>query len=159
MSYISNKLFSLRNDNGRKISAQRIADKLGKTVQTVYGYEKGTLIPDLLTLKKIAEFYNVPLIDIVGSDEYEGIRVSDIEQKPIESKEEVKPSQEVTHISTQMYEELKKELDYFKEKLDEANSTIKQLVSIMANGVGKLEGDTVPSYYVHNLTQSALVVG
>ncbi|MEY5049439.1 MAG: hypothetical protein RLZZ175_2798 [Bacteroidota bacterium] len=158
MNNIGQKLFSLRNVNGRKVSAKLVADKLGKTVQAIYGYEKGTIIPDILVLKKFAEFYNVPLIEIVGSDEYEGIRVSDIAQKPIE-KEEDKPSQEVTHISTQMYEELKKELDYFKEKLDEANSTIKQLVSIMANGVGKLEGNTVPSYYVHNLAQSALIVG
>lgn len=56
---IGKKLQHLRN--GRKLTQQQLADKMGVTRATISNYEVGRRAPHLSELKRFAEFYGVGL--------------------------------------------------------------------------------------------------
>lgn len=50
-----------------KISQQKLADAVGLTQQSIYQYENGIAEPDIETLKKIANYFEVSVDYIVGN--------------------------------------------------------------------------------------------
>lgn len=59
------KLRELRKRRG--LSAEQLGDKIGVARTTVFGYEQGQRIPDMITIKKIAELFNVTVDYLVGT--------------------------------------------------------------------------------------------
>ena len=53
----------------RKLTQKEIADKLGVTYQAVSKWERGENLPDVLTLKKLADIYEVSVDYIINSGE------------------------------------------------------------------------------------------
>lgn len=49
------RLRELRKRRG--LSAEQLGDKIGVARTTVFGYEQGQRIPDMITIKKIAELF------------------------------------------------------------------------------------------------------
>lgn len=58
------RLRELRKRRG--LSAEQLGDKLGVARTTVFGYEQGQRIPDMITIKKIAELFNVTVDYLLG---------------------------------------------------------------------------------------------
>ena len=52
-----------------KMTQETLALKLGVTRQTVSKWEKGISVPDADTLNKIADIFDVSVIDLLGSSE------------------------------------------------------------------------------------------
>jgi len=59
------RLRELRKRRG--LSAEQLGDKIGVARTTVFGYEQGQRIPDMITIKKIAELFNVTVDYLVGT--------------------------------------------------------------------------------------------
>ena len=74
----SKRLFALREERGYK--RQKVADDLGITRATLEYYEKGQRLPDIETLAKIADYYNVPADYLLGRL---GAKSLDIEMQAI----------------------------------------------------------------------------
>jgi transcriptional regulator with XRE-family HTH domain len=66
------KLKRLREDKG--LSQGEVAEALFVSQQAVSKWERGKGYPDILTLKKIAVLFNVPLDQLIGVEEYEGAK-------------------------------------------------------------------------------------
>lgn len=52
----------------RSITQEEVAQKLGVTRQTISSYESGRTSPDIETLKRLAEIYNVSFDDVLYGD-------------------------------------------------------------------------------------------
>lgn len=58
------KLRQLRRN--RNMSAEELGAKFGLSKTTIWGYEQGYRIPDMETITKMAEFFNVSVDYLVG---------------------------------------------------------------------------------------------
>ena len=67
------RLKQLRNNTDYK--QEEIANKIGVMRQTYAGYEKGRRKPDLYTLVKLANFYNVTTDYLLGRTDYPNMRI------------------------------------------------------------------------------------
>ena len=52
-----------------KLTQKDLAEKIGRNIRTIRGYELGDVIPPLNVIEKMAEVFNVRSIDLIGSDE------------------------------------------------------------------------------------------
>ena len=52
-----------------KLTQKELAEKIGKKERTIRGYEADDTIPPLTVIRKIADFFNIEDIDLIGSDE------------------------------------------------------------------------------------------
>jgi transcriptional regulator with XRE-family HTH domain len=68
----SDKLKELRTEKG--LSQGDLAEALFVSQQAVSRWERGKGYPDILTLKKIATLFEVPLDQLIGVEEYEGAK-------------------------------------------------------------------------------------
>lgn len=50
------RLISLRKE--KQLTQQKLAEQIGTTQQSIYGYEQGLYEPDIRTLKLIADFFD-----------------------------------------------------------------------------------------------------
>ena len=66
MSNFSNALKKLRNNKG--ITQAELATALGVGKSTISLYEVGRREPDFESLEAIADYFNVPMADLVGSE-------------------------------------------------------------------------------------------
>ncbi|USS92007.1 helix-turn-helix transcriptional regulator [Fructobacillus americanaquae] len=64
---MSNRLKELRKEKG--VSQKYVADFLGLTKQAVQRYESGLSTPKLETWQKLAEFFDVSVLKLIGDDE------------------------------------------------------------------------------------------
>lgn len=60
-------LKKLREEAG--LSQQKLADQLGLTQQGIFSYETGAYEPDIVTLKRLADFFNTSIDYLVGNTE------------------------------------------------------------------------------------------
>lgn len=60
---IANNLISLRKSNG--LTQNELAEKLAYSDNMVSRWERAEIIPNIETLQKISEFYNVPLTSLI----------------------------------------------------------------------------------------------
>jgi len=58
------KLRRLRKQKG--LSAEELGEKLGIARTTVFGYEQGLRLPDMITVKRIAQYFNVSVDYLLG---------------------------------------------------------------------------------------------
>lgn len=63
---LSDVLKHLRTIN--KLTQEDLADSLNVTRQTIAKWEKGEAVPDIFTLKKMCEMYQVSIDDLLESD-------------------------------------------------------------------------------------------
>lgn len=63
---LSDVLKNLRTIN--KLTQEDLADSLNITRQTIAKWEKGEAVPDIFTLKKMCEMYQVSIDDLLESD-------------------------------------------------------------------------------------------
>ncbi len=63
---LSDVLKNLRTIN--KLTQEDLADSLNVTRQTIAKWEKGEAVPDIFTLKKMCEMYQVSIDDLLESD-------------------------------------------------------------------------------------------
>jgi len=61
------KLRQLRKQRG--LSAEELGKKIGAAKTTIFGYEQGYRIPDMITIRKIAEYFGVTVDYLVGVDQ------------------------------------------------------------------------------------------
>jgi transcriptional regulator with XRE-family HTH domain len=69
---LADKLKQLRAEKG--LSQGDLAEALFVSQQAVSRWERGKGYPDILTLRKIASLFNVPLDSLIGVEEYEGAK-------------------------------------------------------------------------------------
>ena len=60
---IANNLISLRKSHG--LTQNELAEKLAYSDNMVSRWERAEIIPNIETLQKISEFYNVPLTSLI----------------------------------------------------------------------------------------------
>ena len=66
MTYLQSNLHFLRTKN--KLSQKELAEKLFMTHQTISNHETGKSQPDLEMMQKYADFYEIPLSDLLHLD-------------------------------------------------------------------------------------------
>lgn len=69
---LAEKLKELREEKG--LSQGDLAEALFVSQQAVSKWERGRGYPDILTLRKIADLFEVPLDSLIGVEEYEGAK-------------------------------------------------------------------------------------
>jgi len=63
---LTNKVFELRRK--KKITQEKLADKIGVTRQTIIAIEKGNYTPSVALAIKIAKFFNRKVEDIFSTE-------------------------------------------------------------------------------------------
>lgn len=64
MSYLSNKLLTLRKE--RNLTLQALHLKTGISLASLSAYERGNYAPSIENLCKLAKFYNTTVDELVG---------------------------------------------------------------------------------------------
>jgi len=60
------KILELRKLKG--VSQEELADDLGISQSTISNYERGVNAPDLSTLEKCAQYFNIPIADLIDKE-------------------------------------------------------------------------------------------
>ena len=60
------KILELRKLKG--VSQEELADDLGVSQSTISNYERGVNAPDLSTLEKCAQYFNIPIADLIDKE-------------------------------------------------------------------------------------------
>lgn len=63
---LGEKLLELRKKNG--LSQEDLAFELKLSQSTISNYEKGFTFPDIVTLEKYSEYFNIPIIDLIDKE-------------------------------------------------------------------------------------------
>ena len=63
---LGEKLLELRKKNG--LSQEDLAFELKLSQSTISNYEKGFPFPDIVTLEKYSEYFNIPIIDLIDKE-------------------------------------------------------------------------------------------
>ena len=63
---LGEKLLELRKKNG--LSQEDLAFELKLSQSTISNYEKGFNFPDIVTLEKYSEYFNIPIIDLIDKE-------------------------------------------------------------------------------------------
>ena len=66
MSFLSNKLYSLRKE--QNITLQTVYLKTGISIASLSAYERGQYAPSIENLCKLADFYNVTVDYLLGTN-------------------------------------------------------------------------------------------
>ena len=66
MSALSKRLVALRKARG--LSQTAVANEIGIALRTYQYYERGEREPQLSTLIRLADFYRIPLDELVGRE-------------------------------------------------------------------------------------------
>ncbi|WP_017728799.1 helix-turn-helix domain-containing protein [Halalkalibacterium ligniniphilum] len=109
----SNRLKNLRNNNG--YTQQEMANRLGITRQAYGKYENSQAEPDIKTLKKIAEIFNVKTDYLLGRTDK-----PTVDLKP-ESEKENLFFFDQENITPEEAKELKKHLEFLRYKARQEN--------------------------------------
>ena len=64
MSFLSNKLYSLRKE--RNLTLQALHLKTGISLASLSAYERGKYAPSIENLCKLAAFYNLTIDELIG---------------------------------------------------------------------------------------------
>ncbi len=78
---ISQNLIELRKNRGLKQSD--LSEKIGYSDKTISRWENGTSVPDITTLVKLAEFYDVSLTDLIHENAVGKITKSEHHQQEL----------------------------------------------------------------------------
>ncbi len=66
-SHLSKNIFKLRKN--KKMSQQQLGEALSYTDKAISKWETGETVPDIFTMRKLADYFNVTVDELISSDE------------------------------------------------------------------------------------------
>lgn len=79
-----------------KLTQKDLAEKIGRNIRTIRGYELGDVIPPLNVIEKMAEVFNVRAVDLIGTDK----KCLETSIKELEEIIESKKKKHITNLYT-----------------------------------------------------------